>query len=678
MLSCPNKVLTALAVSLLSLIFFTPANAIAFSGGQAQLQFSDVQGTNVAPGVLLSTRASMQITGLINQVQVTQVFVNRHPFAVNAQYLFPLPSESAVHAMTMKVGERTIVGKIAEKQQAERQYRAAQRAGKRAALVKQQRANMFSSRVANLGPGERVEITLSYQEMIRFRDAELSVRLPMTFTPRYHPRSHALEELRATANATNNGAQGWLAPKFVEQLAQQQDFIDSSREPLLQLDIEIDFGLQLEQIRTPHYLAQVSNPDFGRYRVQLRDDAMNRDFVLRAKVSPSQQAQAAFFRQTAQSGDYGLLMLLPPSDQFSAQQRLARELIFVIDSSGSMHGSSMDAAKQALFYALDNLDENDSFNIIDFDSSARLFRPQAVAANAFNRADAERFVYQLQADGGTEMAQALDLALDGKTHPSYVRQVVFLTDGSVGNEQALFDLVQGQLGDNRLFTVGIGSAPNGYFMRRAAHVGRGSYTFISDGSEVKTQMQDLFERLQNPALRDVRLSAARAKELSYWPQPLPDLYFGEPLMVAIKLAPQQQDIYIDANTQHGPLRLTMPMHETGQTYPHSEAIARLWARQQIASLLLYNPAEAVRPQVLDLALKHQLLSPFTAFIAVEEVATSTVAQHKEQVANNVASGQRVQRFAQTDGQSLWYLLLGALLMLSTAAWLRRERGQAHG
>ncbi|RZF77741.1 marine proteobacterial sortase target protein [Pseudoalteromonas sp. CO325X] len=695
MLSSPSKVLTALAVGLFSLLLCSPALASndSHANNKAQLRLSDAHGAHVAPGVLLNTQAKMRITGLINHVEVTQTFINRHPFAVNAQYVFPLPSESAVHAMVMTVGERKIVGKIAEKQAAERQYQAAKRAGKRAALVNQQRANMFTSRLANLGPGEQVRITLQYQEMVSLRDAQLSVRLPMTFTPRYHPRQYRLDgadkvatvsspELEktagATAGATASGVtglmSGWMSPRFVQQATAQQPLTNT--QPKLQLQVDIDFGLALHSIRTPHYKADIRNPSFGRYQLLVSDESMNRDFVLRAKVEQSDKARAAFFRQTAQSGDYGLLMLLPPSDEFSAQQRLARELIFVIDSSGSMHGSSMQAAKQALFYALDNMNENDSFNIIDFDSTARLFRPSAVAANEFNRNEAERFVYNLDADGGTEIAGALHHALDAKQHPGFVRQVVFLTDGSVSNEQALFDLIKARLGDSRLFTVGIGSAPNSYFMRRAAQVGRGSYTFISDGSEVQAQMQALIARLANPALRDLHLAGARSGELDYWPKPLPDLYFGEPLMVAIKLDSQQQDIHINATSQHGPLRLSMPMHESARNYERSEAIARVWARQQIASLLLYNEQQAVREQVLELALKHQLLSPFTAFIAVDETPAKSPAMHDEQVPNPVAQGQRLMRFAQTDGQSLWHVLLGMVLMVIASAWLK-VRGQ-HG
>ncbi|MEO2267062.1 marine proteobacterial sortase target protein [Pseudoalteromonas sp. YIC-656] len=677
MLSSPSKVLAAFAVSLLSLLYSATSQAQE-DNAQARLNFDDAQGVSVAPGVLLHTKASMQITGLINHVEITQVFENRHPFAVNAQYLFPLPSESAVHGMVMTVGERKIIGKISEKQEAERQYQVAKRAGKRAAIVKQQRANMFSSRLANVGPGERVEITLNYQEMIAFRGAQLSVRLPMTFTPRYHPKRYEMPSLEgATSGRVTGTEQGWLSPKFVAKLKPQHDS-DTRDKPLLEVDIDIDFGLELEHIQTPQFHSVITNPSFGHYRVQLTDNDMNRDFVLRAKVAPSNEAQAAFFRQTAKSGDYGLMMLMPPSDEFMTTQRLTREIIFVIDSSGSMHGGSMDAAKQAVFFALDNLNDNDSFNIIDFDSSARMFRPQAVVANEFNRAEAERFVYNLQADGGTEIADALNHALDGKLHQDYVRQVVFLTDGSVGNEQDLYQLIGQQLGDSRLFTVGIGSAPNAYFMRRAAHVGRGSFTFISHSSEVQSQMKKLFERLQNPAIRDVQLSGSTTPELDYWPKPLPDLYFGEPIMVAIKLAPQQQDIVIDANSQFGPLQMRMPMHDTTARYPHSEAIARLWARQQISSLLLYNQHDLVRQQVLDLALEHQLLSPFTAFIAIEEVPTSRVAEHDEQVANPVAKDQSMMRFAQTDGQSMWQLVIGIVLMLITVVWSYKTRGVRHG
>lgn len=677
MLSSPSKVFSAFALSLFWLIaspVFASENASRHA--QAELSLTDSQGTEVSSGVLASTQAKMQVTGLINHVTITQEYKNTHPFSVNARYVFPLPSESAVYAMTMQVDERIIQGKIAEKQQAQRIFNQAKKAGKRAALVKQQRANMFVSKLANLGAGQTLKITLKYQEMVQFNNGEFAIRLPTTFTPRYHPVKVSIGENEPfTGSATQQIIpNGWIAPKLIATKQQSNEAIDEP--PSFSLTMDIDFGLELKDIRTPSWQSEITNPSFGKYQVTVSSNNANRDFVFSARPEQSENSQAAFFRQTASTGDYGLLMLLPPKQQVVEQKRIPRELIFIVDSSGSMEGQSMEAARKALFYALDKLHEQDKFNIIDFDSQTRLFQPTAVFASRANRREATRFVYNLQADGGTEMAGALQSALAEQGADGFVRQVIFLTDGSVSNEQQLFDYIKQNLGDNRLFTVGLGSAPNGYFMRRAANVGRGSFTFIAHAQQVDEKMQTLLTKLQHPALSKVSLGAQNQEKLAYFPNPLPDLYFDQPLMVAIKLPQQDTQITVRGQNQHQDVQFDVPAHLAERDYPKSEAIARLWARQQIASLLLYNEKSEVKDQVLTLALQHQLISPFTAFVAVDESKTVPPATRSAQVPNAVAQGQKMLQFAQTDGQSRLHFLLALVLLLAGSLVL--FRGKPHG
>ena len=279
--------------------------------------------------------------------------------------------------------------------------------------------------------------------------------------------------------------------------------------------------------------------------------------MLEFKPLQKEQAQAAFFTEQFENGErYGLAMLMPPADNFITTQRLARETVFVVDTSGSMHGQSMEQAKNALFYALSLLDSNDSFNIIGFDNVVTLMSDKPLVASGFNLRRAERFIYGLQADGGTEIQGALDAVLDGSQFDGFVRQVIFLTDGSVSNEDALFKSIQAKLGDSRLFTVGIGSAPNSFFMRRAADVGKGSFTFIGSTSEVQPKMQQLFDKLAHPAITNLALSDENGNSLDFWPSPLPDLYFNEPIMVAIKLNNTRNVILKTGKLHKGLLVLT--------------------------------------------------------------------------------------------------------------------------
>lgn len=635
-----------------------------------KLELFDSNGAPAGPAIILKSDANMTLTGLINHVVVTQTYQNENPFAVNARYVFPLPDESAVHAMTMRIGERVIKGQIDKKVEAEKKYEEAKKAGKQAALVRQQRANMFITNVANIGPGEQVIIELEYQEIIDYSSGTFAIRFPTTITPRYHAISGEVEVSTQNQEHVNSLPTGWLSPVYsiqsITQNSTQNDNVPSSQ---FSLNIDIDVGLELVDISSKFHNVDVQNTAFGQYKIALNEtNAVNRDFVLEFKPLQKEQAQAAFFTQQFENGDrYGLAMLMPPGDHFTQTQRLPREMVFVVDTSGSMHGQSMEQAKKALFYALSLLDSDDSFNIIGFDSIVTPMSDKPLIASDFNLRRAERFIYSLEADGGTEIQGALNAVLDGSEFDGFVRQVVFLTDGSVSNEDALFKNIQSKLGDSRLFTVGIGSAPNSFFMRRAADIGKGSFTFIGSTSEVQPKMQQLFDKLAHPAITSLALSDESGNSLDFWPSPLPDLYFGEPIMVAIKLN-NAKNVVLAGQTAQGPLSIKL----STQNSSSAQGIAKLWARQKIKSLLLYNEQSTVKDEVQDLALTHQLLSPFTAFIAIEQTQIKEVAEQTAQATNALPQGMAM-RLPQTDGQSRLHILLGCILLLGFSV-LKINRG----
>ncbi|MBA6409571.1 marine proteobacterial sortase target protein [Pseudoalteromonas sp. 5Ae-yellow] len=662
MLSKPTKMLTKV-----SIFIFIAIVLLASFKSHAQspkLELFDSNGAPAGPAIILKSDANMTLTGLINHVVVTQTYQNENPFAVNARYVFPLPDESAVHAMTMRIGERVIKGQIDKKVEAEKKYEEAKKSGKQAALVRQQRANMFITNVANIGPGEQVIIELEYQEIIDYNSGTFAIRFPTTITPRYHAISGEVNTQHQAH--TNPLPTGWLSPVYSTQNITQTDNVPSSK---FSLNIDIDVGLELVDINSKFHNIDVKNTAFGQYKIALNEvNAVNRDFVLEFKPLQKEQAQAAFFTQQFENGDrYGLAMLMPPGDHFTQTQRLPREMVFVVDTSGSMHGQSMEQAKKALFYALSLLDSDDSFNIIGFDNIVTPMSDKPLIASDFNLRRAERFIYSLEADGGTEIQGALNAVLDGSEFDGFVRQVVFLTDGSVSNEDVLFKNIQSKLGDSRLFTVGIGSAPNSFFMRRAADIGKGSFTFIGSTSEVQPKMQQLFDKLAHPAITNLALSDESGNSLDFWPSPLPDLYFGEPIMVAIKLN-NAKSVILAGQTAQGPLSIKL----STQNSSSAQGIAKLWARQKIKSLLLYNEQSTVKDEVLELALTHQLLSPFTAFIAIEQTQTKEVAEQTAQATNAVPQGMAM-RLPQTDGQSRLHILLGCILLLGFGA-LKINRG----
>lgn len=651
-LSKPSKVLTLKWVSLFTLGILVMLTSFKSHAHSPKLELFDSSGAQAGPAIILKSDANMTLTGLINHVVVKQTYQNQNPFAVNARYVFPLPDESAVHAMTMRIGERVIKGQIDKKVAAEKKYAEAKQAGKQAALVRQQRANMFITNVANIAPGEQVIIELEYQEIIDYSSGTFTVRFPGTITPRYHVTQGEIDINKESQKPTNSLPHGWLSPVYS---TQKNDDKPSSQ---FNLNLDIDVGLELVDINSKFHNVNIQNTAFGQYTIELNEqNALNRDFVLEFKPLQKEQAQAAFFTEQFENGErYGLAMLMPPADNFIATQRLARETVFVVDTSGSMHGQSMEQAKNALFYALSLLDSNDSFNIIGFDNVVTLMSDKPLVASGFNLRRAERFIYGLQADGGTEIQGALDAVLDGSQFDGFVRQVIFLTDGSVSNEDALFKSIQAKLGDSRLFTVGIGSAPNSFFMRRAADVGKGSFTFIGSTSEVQPKMQQLFDKLAHPAITNLALSDENGNSLDFWPSPLPDLYFNEPIMVAIKLN-NASNVILNGQTAQGPISINLNI----QAGSNAKGIAKLWARQKIKSLLLYNSQNAVKDEVQQLALTHQLLSPFTAFIAIEQTQINPIAEQTANATNAVPQGMAM-RLPQTDGQSKVHIILGILLL----------------
>ena len=320
-----------------------------------------------------------------------------------------------------------------------------------------------------------------------------------------------------------------------------------------------------------------------------------------------------------------MIMLLPPAGEISPV--LHREVIFVIDTSGSMSGPSIVQAKQALNLALDRLKPGDRFNIIQFNSyTDKLFHfPQPLSHHALRQA--HHYVDSLEAQGGTEMAPALRAALlkqgNNTNEKNYdVRQVIFLTDGSIGNEDALFNIIQSQLDDSRLFTIGIGSAPNSHFMHRAAKFGRGTHTYIGNVSEIQSKMETLFSKLESPVLTNIHIQWPENCIVESWPQNIPDLYLGEPLLISTKSDSLPESLVITGQiageTWSAALNLNGGQNDSG--------IPVIWARKKIAALMDQmsqkqntkgDEAGDLRKNIIETALTHHLVSKYTSLIAVD-------------------------------------------------------------
>jgi Ca-activated chloride channel family protein len=575
-----------------------------------------------SPSALLSQKVDIEVSGIIARVKVEQRFVNSSQQWIEALYVFPLPDESAVDHLRLMVGERIITGRIEEKQQARVIYEKARKEGRKSSLLSQQRANIFTTRVANIGPGETIVVEIEYQQTVAFESGTFSLRFPMVVGPRYIP-GRPLEQKKPQEDQSplTISASGWA--KNSDQVPDASEItppVDLKKAAPIGVELSVDLaaGMPLERIESLYHGIDKKQQGEGHYLLHLTGEVLaDRDFVLEWRPRPASAPVAALFGEKIGGKYYQLLMLVPP--EVRLKEPVARELIFILDISGSMAGTSIVQAKAAISLALKRLRPEDRFNLIVFNDSAGSLFVSSKPAEPKTIAQALGFVAGLEANGGTEMKNALNLALDGSSKHQRLRQVVFLTDGAVGNDTALLELIARRLGDSRLFTVGIGSAPNGYFMSRAARLGRGSHTYIGSSSEVETKMMGLFTRIENPVLSDLQIgSEGQQRNLQSYPSPLPDLYLGEPLVVAMASDSQVNSLQVSGMINGQPWQREIAAGSYGQR----PGVGTLWARKKIRSLMeqkaLGGDEDQIKKEVVTTALEHHLVSRYTSLVAVDD------------------------------------------------------------
>jgi len=366
----------------------------------------------------------------------------------------------------------------------------------------------------------------------------------------------------------------------------------------------------------------MESPDGSTRVIKLAEGPVpaDRDFELTWTPAAVKAPSVGLFREHVGDADYLLAFVTPPSIERTEQKPLPREVIFVIDNSGSMGGTSIVQAKASLLYALGRLQPNDRFNVIRFDHTMDLLFPNSVPADREHLGNARSFVGALQAEGGTEMVPAMRAALtDNATgETNYVRQVVFLTDGAIGNEQQLFDTLTAMRGRSRVFMVGIGSAPNTFLMTRAAELGRGSFTHIGSVEQVEERMRGLFAKLENPAVTGLTAKFSDATA-DLTPAAIPDLYRDEPLVLAARLDKLAGSVEIKGRIGDRPWVVTLPLANAAE----GKGLSKLWARRKIddaeiaRTMREATPSEADKT-ILALALEHQLVTRLTSLVAVDK------------------------------------------------------------
>lgn len=573
---------------------------------------------------LKKTDVRLEVTAGFVSAEVTQSFTNDTMHPLEAVYIFPLPSRASVTGMELRVGDRIIRSVVKEREEARRTYEKAKKAGKKAALVEQERPNIFTTSVANFLPGETVEVKLTYMEPAEWQRGILDVTFPMVVGQRYVPVK--VEKKSDGGSTVTRGVED--AHRINPPLLFPG--VDSGHRLSLTVDL---YGIDFEQIVSNTHAIDVHRPgkDSRSAAVTLSRGVTipDSDFSMRIYLRKSSDPAASFVTSPGKEVSHGMLSVFPPT---AAREKMKeaepREVIFLVDTSGSMSGTSIGQAKAGLSLCLDMLREKDHFTIVRFSSGYSSFTPDLREATPERMAAARQYVDGLQSGGGTEMQKALQHVLSFPRRSSRMRLIVFLTDGCVGNEESLMRLLGESLGGARIFAFAIGSAPNEYLVRKMAELGRGQARFIRSHEDIGEVMADFFRTLEEPVLTDLRLAwegeEGGAGDVVFYPDPPPDVFLDRPLRMVMSYKPGFSGRLVLSGRRGGEdVRYAFPVDEVNGT--RHVAIEKLFGRSMIGDLM-YSWIRAatarqkhdLKREIIEAALRYQLVSKFTSRVAVEE------------------------------------------------------------
>jgi len=580
----------------------------------------------------LATDIDITVSGPTLRARVTQIFNNPTKNWVEAIYVNPLPDGGAVDTLKMVIGDRIVVGEIKQRVEAKMIYEAAKRSGRKATLIEQERPNIFINSVANIGPGETVVVQIEYQEPVHRSGNTSSLRVPLVVAPRYNPApiTQTVDLGRGGWGKTNEPANDPVPDRDRITPPVLDPRVEPPTNPVA-ITVLLNAGFPLGDVKSHHHAVKIDAPsdDVRVIRLDNHVTRADRDFELTWTPAAAAAPSVGLFREHVGNADYVLALVTPPlkadvpppyPPPHAGEGRVGdREMVFVIDNSGSMGGTSITQAKASLLFALDRLKPNDRFNVIRFDHTMDAVFADTVAADTGNIARAKAFVSALQASGGTEMVPPMKAALSDRRGPDsqYLRQVVFLTDGEIGNEQELFDTIAAMRGRSRVFMVGIGSAPNNFLMTRAAEIGRGTFTHIGSVDQVQERMRELIEKLGSPVVTGLTASYTGGP-MDATPDALPDLYRGEPIVIAARLGAADGVLEIKGMIGARPWTVTLPVAKAAE----GTGLSKLWARRKItdaemAHRLGQASAAEADQRILALALEHHLVSRLTSLVAVD-------------------------------------------------------------
>jgi len=585
-----------------------PAAARPDTGGiEARLPSSEQR----VPLPLKHTEVSAQIAGFVASVRVKQQYQNPYAEKIEAVYVFPLPEDAAVSDFVMTIGDRTIRGIVRERQEAERIYAEAKQQGYVASLMTEERPNVFTQQVANIEPGKSIDVDLVYYNALPLEDGWYVFSFPLVVGPRFNPPGKA-DGVGAVARG-ERGASG--------QGTEVQYLAPSERSGHdIGISVDLDAGMPIMELQSSTHKIETQELSATHRAIKLAaaDTIPNKDFVLRYRVA-SDAVGSAFLTHRDDGGSYFMLLLTPPAE-LKKIERSPREMVFVLDCSGSMSGEPLRQAKAAVRRVLELMEPDDSFQIINFSTSASQLGKQPLVATRKNIERGLRYLASLDAEGGTMMTEGIHAALGFAHEPGKVRIVSFMTDGFIGNETDILRLVHSEIGAARLFSFGVGSSPNRYLLDAMARMGNGAVAYIEPSDAQAAEAVDaFFERIAYPALSDIEVEWGGLQTVDVYPARIPDLHVGRPVFVSGRFTGQASSIRVSGYAGGKRVEFAVPVivDPTAARPP----LKQIWARMKIADLAQRATWDDDLRGLADLikqsAIEHGLLSRFTAFIAVD-------------------------------------------------------------
>ncbi len=668
-----GRVLLCIAMSLLAAILMLispPTMADDSEARPAQSPYFAVASTD--PSVdrlpLKSTSVDVRIAGVIADVTVTQHYRNEGQRPIEARYVFPGSTQSAVYAMTVRLGDRLLTARIKEKQQARIEYDTAKKEGKTSALLEQQRPNVFEMNVANILPGDDVAVELRYTELLTPTDAQYSFVFPTVVGPRYNsPQGAAAQEK-------------WVAtPTLREGVAPGTAF---------DLKLSIDSPVAVKDVSSSSHSIEVDGLNTNRTRVALTPDATgrphdNRDFILGYRLA-GDRIETGLMLFRGDKENFFLAMVEPPK-AIPEQQIGPREYIFVVDISGSMHGYPLDTAKVLLRQLIGGLRASDTFNVMLFSGSNRMLAPASVPATRANIEQALRTIEQMGGNGSTEIVPALKRVAALPKNPDVSRSIVFVTDGFVTVESEVFQLIRKNLDQSNVFAFGIGTSVNRHLIEGMARAGQGEAFIVTKPEQAAAQAERLRRIIESPVLTQVKVRFEGLDAYDVEPQQLPDVMGGRPVIVFGKWrgdssVPPHGKVVIEGRGAEGAFR--SELNAQGRENQTASALRLLWARQRVMALTDQEALEGgdkQKPAITELGLRYGLLTQYTSFIAVDQhVRNSNPAQASTvdqplplpEGVSNLAVGAEV---PSTPEPAAWLALLVVLGIVVATVIAQRRR-----